>query len=134
MNFALKPGSDTHVSDDPEKLRQRIAGLVQVVLRSEIEQLLLLQVLAASQSLADTVKCTLQQSDVFSDLGIALMDLAILAIKPTPETARALEAKVREQLLQDADEAIYRRRNASIEQERTVKENELNTELAVEAK
>lgn len=134
MNFTLKPGSDAYVSDDPEKLRQRIAGLVQVELRREIERLTLLQVLAASQSLAAAVQQALQQSEVFSALGLALMDLAILAIKPIPETARALEAKVREQLLQDADEAIYRRRNASIEQERAVKENELNTELAVEAK
>lgn len=33
-----------------------------------------------------------------------------------------------------ADQAIYDRRNASVEQERRIKENELNTEIAVEAK
>jgi len=60
--------------------------------------------------------------------------LSILAIKPTPEMARALEAEMRETLLQEADEAIYSRRNAAVEQERAIKENELNTEIAVENK
>ena len=45
-----------------------------------------------------------------------------------------LEAKVREQFLLEADEAIYTRRNAAVEQERSIKENELNTEIAVEQK
>jgi hypothetical protein len=48
--------------------------------------------------------------------------------------ARALEAEAREGLQRTADEAIYARRNASVEQERTIKESELNTELAVEEK
>ena len=33
-----------------------------------------------------------------------------------------------------ADEAIYARRNAAVEQERRIKESELNTEIAVEEK
>ena len=57
-----------------------------------------------------------------------------LAIKPTPETARALEAQTRENLFGEADEAVYSRRNAAVEQERAIKENELNTEIAVENK
>ena len=57
-----------------------------------------------------------------------------MAIRPTPETARALEAEARERILREADEAIYARRNAAVEQERAIKENELNTEIAVENK
>jgi len=45
-----------------------------------------------------------------------------------------LEAEAREQILGEADEAIYARRNAAVEQERAIKENELNTEIAVENK
>ncbi len=36
--------------------------------------------------------------------------------------------------MQQADEAIYARRNTAIELERQIKENELNTEIAVEQK
>ena len=45
-----------------------------------------------------------------------------------------MEAATREQILQQQDEAIYKRRNAAIEQERIVKENELNTEIKVAEK
>src|SRR5207244_13158338 len=69
-----------------------------------------------------------------TQLGLEILGLSILAIKPTPETARALEAETREQLLKEADEAIYARRNSAVEQERAIKENELNTEIAVENK
>ena len=57
-----------------------------------------------------------------------------MAIKATPEMARALETETREKLQQDADQAIYERRNFAVEQERKIKETELNTEIAVEEK
>ena len=136
MNFTIKNGRKelTYESDDPDKLRNRITNLVQVKMSAAIEQLNLRQAIMSSQTLVRSIKEDFSQSDVLQTLGVEIIDLSIVAIKPTPETARALEASVREQLLQEADEAIYRRRNASIEQERTVKENELNTELAVENK
>ena len=37
-------------------------------------------------------------------------------------------------MLKAADEAIYSRRNAAVEQERAIKENELKTEIAVETR
>ncbi|MEW5251024.1 SPFH domain-containing protein [Microbulbifer sp. 2201CG32-9] len=138
MNFTLKPESSgnhlAYSTDDPEKLRNRIANLVQVKMRSAIEQLSLRQALNASQSLMKTIKAELAKSEVLDTLGVEVVDLSIVAIKPTPETARALEAAVRERLLEEADVAIYRRRNASIEQEKIVKENELNGEIAIEVK
>ena len=37
-------------------------------------------------------------------------------------------------MFREADEAIYARRNSAVEQERAIKENELNTEIAIETK
>jgi hypothetical protein len=48
--------------------------------------------------------------------------------------ARALEAEAREELLKTADDAIYERRNAAVDQERKIKENELQTEIKLEEK
>lgn len=138
INFTLSQEANSknlvYVSEDPDKLSNRIINLVQVNMRTAIEQLDLRQVITASQMLVQTIKGELADSEVLANLGVEVLDLSIVAIKPNPETARALEAAVREQLLEEADDAIYRRRNASIEQERTVKKNELNTEIAVEAK
>jgi hypothetical protein len=133
MNFTLKPDG-TYASEDRDKLPQRVVNAVQVQLRSILQGQTLQQLLQGSDDLVQIVRRGLQQPDGLPGLGLDLVNLSILAVKPNPETARALEAHVREQILKQADDATYARRNASIEQERAVKENELNTEIAIEAK
>ena len=134
MNYSLKPDGKTYQSDDPKKLPSRIVNLVQIRVRTMVQQMDLRDVLASSESLVKKLKQELSSSNVLESMGVSVMDIAIVAIKPTPETSRALEASVREKLLQEADEAIYIRRNASVEQERSIKENELRTDIAVEQK
>jgi regulator of protease activity HflC (stomatin/prohibitin superfamily) len=134
MNFTLAPNGQRYLSDDPEKLPQRVVNLVHVLARGELEKLALRDAMRAADALVNTVRKNLSASPELGALGIEVIGLSILAIKPTPETARALEAETREKLLLQADEAIFRRRNAAVEQERAIKENELNTEIAVENK
>ncbi|KAI7255593.1 hypothetical protein KC345_g11109, partial [Hortaea werneckii] len=92
------------------------------------------EAIQSSERLAKTITLEIGQSSEIEKLGIELMGLSILAIVPNKETLRALEAQAREEILRSADDALYERRNASIQQERRVKENELNTEIAVETK
>jgi hypothetical protein len=134
MNFTLDARGQKHVSDDPQKLPQRVINVVNVLARAELQKLPLREAVRASDSLVQTVHKNLVASAEISQLGLEILGLNILAIKPTPETARALEAAAREQLLKEADGAIYARRNSAVEQERAIKENELNTEIAVENK
>lgn len=134
MNFTLKPNGTEYVSEDPVKLPQRVVNAVQVQLRAGLQGLVLQDLLRGSEGLVQTVRDGLRRPEGLPSLGLELVSLAILAIKPTPETARALEAKARERILKEADDALYLRRNAAIDQERAVKENELNTEIAVESK
>lgn len=49
-----------------------------------------------------------------------------------PEVAKALEADYQQEVLRRADEAIFARRAAAVEKERKIKENELNTDIALE--
>jgi hypothetical protein len=122
------------VSEDPEKLPQRLVNLAQVLTRSEVSARPMREVLRASDEVAAAVRAQLSASEALQSLGVEILALSILAIKPTPEMARALEAEAREELLRQADNAIYDRRNSAVEQERRIKENELNTEIAVEEK
>jgi hypothetical protein len=85
-------------------------------------------------ALTATVLNAISTSPEVIQLGVEILNLAILALKPTPEMAKALEAEAREALNRTADEAVYTRRNAAIEQERRLKENELQTELLVQTK
>ena len=134
MNYSLNSDGITYQSDDPKKLPTRIVNLVQIKVRTMVQKMNLRDVLGSTQDLIKELKQELSSADVLDSLGVSVMDIAIVAIKPTPETSRALEASVREKLLQEADEAIYIRRNASVEQERSIKENELKTDIAVEQK
>lgn len=134
MNFTLAANGREYASDDPKKLPQRLINHVQVLTRASLKSLRLKNALGQSDTLVASLREGLQSADVIASLGIEVLGLSILAIKPTLETSRALEAEAREQVLREADEAIYARRNAAVEQERNIKENELNTEIAVENK
>lgn len=134
MNFTLAPNGHRYVTDDPEKLPQRLINIVNVLARAHIQSLPLRRAIRESDALVEVLRPKLAASPEIGALGLEILGLSVLAIKPTPETARALEAETREQLLKEADEAIFRRRNAAVENERAIKENELNTENAVELK
>jgi hypothetical protein len=134
LNYTLAPNGQTFASDDPEKLPERVINVVNVLARAELQKLPLREAIRASDDLVKAVKNGLLNADEITSLGLEVLGLSILAIKPTPETARALEAETREKLFREADEAIYARRNSAVEQERAIKENELNTEIAVENK
>jgi hypothetical protein len=134
LNFTLGANGSDYSSDDPEKLLKRIINQAQVLVRAQLQRLNLKAALQSSEFLEGEITRSLAGCEMINRLGIDILALSILAIKPNPETSRALEAEIREKLLMEADEAIYDRRNAAVEQERTIKENELNTEVAVEIK
>src|SRR6266850_759434 len=134
LNYTLAPNGQRYASEDPEKLPERVIHVINVLARAALQKLPLREAIRASDALVKAVKLGLVASEEITSLGFEVLGLSILAIKPTPETARALEAETREKLFREADEAIYARRNSAVEQERAIKENELNTEIAVENK
>jgi len=134
LNFALKRDGKTYESDDPEKLTQRILGAVEVLAQQAIKAMTLKQALQASHEIADAIMTGLRRRADIDALGLEILGVSVLAVKPTPDTAKALEAEAREAILKTADEAIFARRNFAVEQERAIRESELDTEIAVEQK
>tara|TARA_R110002124_G_scaffold134626_1_gene297397 strand:+ start:499 stop:1524 length:1026 start_codon:yes stop_codon:yes gene_type:complete len=133
LNFTIEP-TGQYVSDDPKKLDERVQRAVQVLLRNHIESMTLKNALTCARQLTLDLKQGLGSIDAITSLGVEITDVSLTAIKPTPETGKALEAEIRESLLKEADSAIYARRLASIEQEKSVKESELETEKAIQKK
>jgi regulator of protease activity HflC (stomatin/prohibitin superfamily) len=123
-----------YYSEDPRKLPERLVHTLQTLTRAITQRLVLKDALVSSDAICSEALAQLRASEMVSELGIEILSLSILSIRPTPETGRALEAEAREELQRRADEAIYARRNAAVEQERLIKESELNTEIAVEEK
>jgi hypothetical protein len=121
-------------SEDPAALGDRLVRAAQVLARGFTARFGLRDVLTRGDVLAAELLPALRKEEAVTMMGVEVLGLAVLSLKPTPEMGRALEAEAREALQRRSDEAIYARRNAAVEQERMIKENELNTEIAVEEK
>lgn len=134
LDYTYDARGRDYASDDPSKLPQRIINSANVLTSRFVAGLSLRDALKSSEKLASSVSDGLKKLNEIGALGIEILGFSVLAVKPTPETSRALEAEAREQILKEADDAVYSRRNSSVEQERKIKENELNTEIAVENK
>lgn len=123
-----------YVSDDPQKLPERLVQTAQILTRAVVQELTLRQALISSEAIVKAVLLELRAHEAVIALGVEIMDLVVSSVRPTPEIARALEAEAREALQRESDEAIYARRNAAVEGERRIRESELNTEIAVQEK
>jgi regulator of protease activity HflC (stomatin/prohibitin superfamily) len=133
LDFSL--GKDgRHASDALEILRQRLVNATQALTRAVIQTRRLKDALVGLDSLEQDVRDHIAGHTQVAMLGVEVLGVSILSIKPTPEMGKALEAEAREELQREADRAVYDRRNAAVEQERRIKENELSTEIAVEEK
>ncbi|HTU25895.1 MAG TPA: SPFH domain-containing protein [Pirellulales bacterium] len=121
-------------SEDPTKLNDRLIHAAQTIARGYTQRKNLRDVLVGSAELVSEISAGLQQSAEVAMLGVEILGVSVLSIRSNPEMAKALQAAAREALMREADEAIYARRNAAVEQERAIRENELLTEIAVEQK
>ena len=133
LDFTVAPNGQ-YGSDDPMTLSDRLIPVAQVLARAVTQRFTLREILTKSDVMVAEVLPALRKDPAILLLGIEVLGFAVLSLKPTPEMAKALEAEAREALQRKSDDAIYLRRNNAVEQERIIKENELATEIAVEAK
>jgi hypothetical protein len=133
LDYSIRPGG-SYLSDDPDKLSERLVQSAQILARAVVQRRTLRETLVGSDAIVAEVLTAVRAAESVTMLGVEVLGLTILAIKPTPDTARALEAEAREALQRESDEAIHARRKAAVEQERRIKESELETEVAVQEK
>lgn len=133
FDFTLTDKKSNH-TENFEQLNQRLNNEAQTATSSFIQGLALKDTLRSAKTISEQIDKGLKSSQAIKMLGVEIVSVDVLAVRPTPEMAKALETETREYLQKDADEAIYSRRNFAVEQERRIKESELNTEIAVQEK
>ena len=133
LDFTVQDNGQ-YKKNDIEKLNQRIINEAQTATSAYIHSIKLKEAIRSAKAIEENITEGLKSSTAIGMLGIEILGANILAIQATPEMARALETETREKLQQEADLAVYERRNFAVEQERIIKESELNTEIAVEEK
>jgi hypothetical protein len=134
VDFTLRADAKGYEAEDPVKLPQRVLARVENLTQKAVQQRSLKQALLAADPIAAEGYRALATHPELQALGLEILGFVVMAIRPTPETARALEAEAREAILKGADDAIFLRRNAAVENERAIRESELDTEIAVERK
>jgi hypothetical protein len=112
----------------------RINNVIKAIVISETGNREVRAIIKQADDMADFLTDALKKDETIATLGVKILAVNILGITAKPETRKALEAAAREEILKEQDDAIYKRRNAAIEQERIIKENELNTEIKVAEK
>ncbi|HEY3329045.1 MAG TPA: SPFH domain-containing protein [Capsulimonadaceae bacterium] len=132
LNFTIDLRTRRYVSDDPERLAQRITNVIQMQTRAEIQSRSLENTLQDSEAIASAVFATIQKDGLLARSGVELLSIYFISAKPTPEVSKALEAEYRETLLRKADEAVYARRASAVEEERKIKERQLSSDVALE--
>jgi regulator of protease activity HflC (stomatin/prohibitin superfamily) len=123
-----------YLKNDLEKLNQRIINEAQTATSSFVHEIKLKDAIRSAEEIEERILKGLKSSPAIALMGIEILGANVLAIQATPEMTRALETETREKLQQEADHAIYERRNFAVEQERIIKESELNTEIAIAEK
>lgn len=132
FNFSIDPFTYSYLGEDNERVGRRVTSLVQLATRAEVTRRTLEETMRDSHLLATSVADSLRSGPALTDMGVELLAADFLSIRPTPEVAKALEAELRESLLRKADEAIYARRAAAVDEEHHIKEKELASDQALE--
>jgi hypothetical protein len=133
LDFTLAPDG-TYRGEDYKRLGERLVYAVQMLARAFALRHHLKELLTSADRLASELLPELRNSAEAAMLGVEILGLVVQQVRATPEMTKALQAEARERLLLEADQAIYARRNTAVELERTIRENELDTEIAVQQK
>lgn len=136
LDFAYNPSKKTEEKSAAalKVLENRINNIIKAIVIREVSKKDVREAIRSATEMAHTIQSALSSDEALEKLGVSIAAINILGINPRPETRKALEATAREEILKEQDDAIYKRRNAAIEQERVIKENEINTEIAVAEK
>ena len=132
LDFTIVPGTPRYKSDDPQQLVQRVVNSVQAHTRTEVSERSLEQALTEVKDLSAVVYERVANAPELTGLDIELEGLHFNAVKAKPEMQKALEADFRESLHKRADQAIYDRRKAAVDEERKIRQSEMNTEVELE--
>ena len=132
LDYTVDPSKQQYKSEDPAKLVQRVINVVQGHTRALISRLPLEKALTGVGGVAKEVLAQVSAAQDLHSLGVVIEGLHFVSIKATPEMQKALEADFRESLSKRADQAIYDRRKAAVEEERKIRESEMNTDVELE--
>ena len=129
-NFSISLASGSWLEKPLERIAALLAQRAQHPARAYLMGVPIVEAARAGASLIQQpIEAALRADPELEALGIQIVSVQIDRIAPTAELEKAIQTPAREAIQQRADEAVFERRAFAVEKERTIKQNELATEL-----
>jgi regulator of protease activity HflC (stomatin/prohibitin superfamily) len=130
VDFTLDLRSGSHTGRPLERIDGLLKDLVQRIVVAYLVRRPLSELLENGlDELCALVQRELVAHEPIADMGLAIQSVSVKELSPEPEVGRALQAKQREAIQQQADEATFERRALAVEKERAIGENELQSQI-----
>ncbi|MBL8781486.1 MAG: SPFH domain-containing protein [Alphaproteobacteria bacterium] len=144
QDFSINLTTGAHTGEPMKQIVERLRAIAQTACRDALVRSTLDAALNKSDELSQVIMRGIADDKRLAADGIAVDRVLVLSLKPTPEIRKALEANLREQLLRQADAAMFERRRAATTDEHDLKlrdeknkrelaENALANEQALES-
>jgi regulator of protease activity HflC (stomatin/prohibitin superfamily) len=121
QDFSIDLATGVHRAEPMKQIVERLRAIAQTACRDALVRSTLDAALNKSDELSQIIMRGIGDDKRLAADGIAIDRVLVLALKPTPEIKKALEANLREQLLRQADAAMFERRRAATTDEHDLK-------------
>lgn len=124
QDFSINLQTGRHSGEPMKQIVERLRAIVQSACRDALGRSTLDAALNKSEELSAVAMRTVAADQGLKADGIQVDRVLVLSVKPAPEIKKALEAKLRETLLREADSALFDRRRAASADEHALKVRE----------
>ena len=126
IDFSIDPDTGTWRQDPLSQIANTLTESTQ---QHALEILGTLDLDTAIRTGVERVKLSVTENLTAHHIGLEIIDVRVVAIRPDADLEKALQTTVREKVQQEADKATYERRAMAVERERAISENELQNQI-----
>ena len=130
VDFSIDLHSGLWRGEPLAKVELMLSQVAQEFALNHIAQYSVRELLTAGITpLRDAVDRGLRSTAAIEAMGLHIETVRIIAVRPSADLEKAIEAPTREHIKQEADEAAYSRRAMAVEKERAIGENEMQNKI-----
>ncbi|RAS69166.1 SPFH domain/Band 7 family protein [Lentzea atacamensis] len=126
IDFSIDPDTGTWRQDPLSQIANTLTESTQ---QHALKILATLDLETAIRTGVEKVKQSVSTGLTAAHIGMEIIDVRVVAIRPDADMEKALQTTIRERVQQDADKATYERRAMAVERERAISENELQNQI-----
>ncbi|GHH61009.1 SPFH domain-containing protein [Lentzea cavernae] len=126
IDFSIDPDTGTWRQDPLSQIANTLTESTQ---QHALKILGTLDLETAIRTGVERVKAAVGANLKADHIGLEIIDVRVVAIRPDADMEKALQTTIRERVQQEADKATYERRAMAVERERAISENELQNQI-----